>query len=417
MEKEGFFVRNKNLVAASTLVGTIVGAGVLGIPYVVSQVGIIYGFVVILLLGLAFLMLNLFGGEIILRTKGQHQLTGYAEKYLGKNGKRFMMLALMISIYGALTAYLMGVGNTLDSMIPFGSAIFYSIVFFAITFFIIYKGVKATGKAELVLIFLLLLVVALIGVLSFDSISITNFASSNPPKFFSIVKDFFSGQLTHSFSQIYHSFFQNIAIFFLPYGVILFAYMGMPAIPEMQEQLGKNKKQLKKAIIIGSVAPIILYLVFTFIIVGVVGADGFATLEPNQRIATIALSLYTSPILGFFANILAILAMFTSFLTLGIALTQAYQYDYKLSKNFAFALTFIIPLGIVLLNLTSFITVLGVTGALAGGLESTLLILIYWKAKTLGDRKPEYTMPRLTWLGVLLILMFALGVIYQFISF
>ena len=111
-------------------------------------------------------------------------------------------------------------------------------LFFVFTFIIIYRGVKATGRAELILISLLVLVVLLIGFFSFNKIN--------------------TSYLTYL----------NLAKFLVPYGVIVFAYLGLPSIPEMQEQLGREKKKLKKAIIIGSVAPIILYVVFSFIIVG-----------------------------------------------------------------------------------------------------------------------------------------------------
>ena len=57
---------------------------------------------------------------------------------------------------------------------------------------------------------------------------------------------------------------------------------------------------------------------------GVVGVNQFDQLEPNQRIATVALQIYSQPLLGLFANILAVLAMFTSFLTLGVALVEMY---------------------------------------------------------------------------------------------
>jgi amino acid permease len=69
--------------AAATLVGCTIGAGILGIPYVVAQAGFITGAITIILLGALMLMLNLFTGEIALRTEGDHQLPGYAERYLG----------------------------------------------------------------------------------------------------------------------------------------------------------------------------------------------------------------------------------------------------------------------------------------------------------------------------------------------
>lgn len=387
MEKRGFspsfFSKHKLLIAATTLIGTIVGAGILGIPYVIAKAGVLYGFFLILLIGTAFIFLNLFAGEVVLRTKEQHQLTGYAEKYLGKTGKRFMALSMLINIYGALTAYLIGEGNTLHAIFNVGEPIIYTLIFFVITFLIIYRGIKATGVAELILISLLLLVVIIIGAISINKIDVTNFSVFNP------------------------------AFFFLPYGVILFAFMGSPAVPEMQEELGKEKKYLKKAIIIGSVTPIVLYIVFALIIIGLVGLSNFELLEPNQRIATVALSLYTQPLLGIFANVLAVLAMFTSFLTLGTALIEMYHLDYGFPRWVAFLLTFSFPLFAVLLDLTTFIVILGVTGAVAGGLDGILIILMYWKAKLLGDRKPEYTLPTHKLIGTLLIVMFAVGILYQ----
>ena len=171
---------------------------------------------------------------------------------------------------------------------------------------------------------------------------------------------------------------------------------------------------MKRAIVIGSLIPIFLYLIFAFIIVGIVGVGQFDQLEPNQRIATVALQIYSQPLLGLFANILAILAMFTSFLTLGIALVEMYHYDYKLPRGTSLFLTFSLPLAIVLFDLTTFITVLGVTGAVAGGLDGIIVILMYWKSKLLGDRKPEYSLGNLKVLGTLLIIMFIFGITYQF---
>jgi len=92
-----------------------------------------------------------------------------------------------------------------------------------------------------------------------------------------------------------------------------------------------------------------------------------------------------------------------------------YEYDYKLNRKLALSLTFFIPLIVVLFNLTSFLTVLAITGAIAGGLEAVMVMLMYWRAKKLGDRKPEYTMPNFYVLGGIILVMFLIGSIYQFI--
>ena len=378
-EYRGLFGQRKLLIASTTLIGTIVGAGILGIPYVIAKAGLLYGLILIILMGVGFLFLNLFAGEVVLRTKKQSQLTGYAEKYLGSAGKLVMTFTMFFTIYGALTAYLIGEGETIRAMLGFGNPLLYTILFFVAVFFIVNRGIKATGRAELILITLLVLVIIFIGIFSYDKIDVSYFTTFNP------------------------------AFFFIPYGVILFAYMTLPAIPELQEELGKRKDLLKKAIISGSLIPIILYVVFTIVVVGVVGLENFEVLQPNERIATIALSLYSHPVLGIAANILAMLAMFTSFLTLAVALVEIYHYDYGVNRKLALGLTFSIPLVIALLKLSNFITVLAITGAVAGGLEAIMMVLMFWKAKKMGDRKPEYSLGNHYVLGGLLILMFVLG--------
>jgi len=289
-KQTGFFANNKLLIAITTLIGTIVGAGILGIPYAIAKVGFFWGFIIIVTLGLCFILINLFAGEMILRTKKQHQLTGYAQKYLGKWGKIVMTLVMLMSLYGALIAYLIGEGSTLYAIFGFGSPLIYTLIFFAITSYIIFSGIKATGKTELVLISLLIIIVFVIGVFSYRSMDFSRLLTS------------------------------NITNFLLPYGIVLFAYMALPAIPELQEVIGKEKKLLKKAIIWGSVIPIIIYLFFAAVVVGAVGLENFELLDTNQRIATIALSIYSNKILGVFANILAVLAMFTSYRNVRIRL-------------------------------------------------------------------------------------------------
>ncbi len=384
-EYSGFFGRHKLAVASTTLVGTVVGAGILGIPYVVAKTGILYGAILMIILGLGYMLINLFVGEIVLRTKTQHQLPGYVGKYLGKWGKRLMTFSVLVGAYGAITAYLIGEGATLHSIFKFGTPLLYSLIFFIVTFYIICRGVKATGKAELILISLLFLVIILIGVFSFQKIDLEHLA------------------------------YMDLGQIFVPYGVILFAFLGLPCIPEMQEELGKDKKLMKKAIIIGSLTPIVLYVVFSVVIIGIVGLSNFEALGPNEKIATIALGVYSHPIMSVFANLLAVLAMFTSFLTIGIALVEVYCYDYGISRIKSLFLAFSLPLLIVIFKLSSFIVVLGITGAIAGGLDGTLIILTYWRSKILGNRKPEYSVGKHYFLGSLLIILFVSGIIYLFV--
>lgn len=378
-----FFTKHNLWIASATLMGTVVGAGVLGIPYAVAQSGLFIGIIHILIIGFALLVLHLCLGEITLRTNGLHQLSGYIGKYLGKWGKGFMIFSMIFGIYGALVAYIIGEGEIFATVLGFGSPFLYALIFFVIVSLILHYGIKATGRFELIITALLVLVIFIIGALSYDKI--------NP------------------------SYFTGVSLknMLFPYGVILFAFVGTAAIPELKEELAKEKQKLKKAIIIGSIIPIVLYFLFTIIVLGIVGYNNFSLLGPNERIATVALSIFSEKYLAIFANIFAAFAMFTSFIGLGLALKEMYEYDLHIKKILALFLTIIPPLIIALSGLTSFIAVIGFTGAIAGGIDGILIMLAYWKAKKKGDRKPEYSLSISKTLTAMLIIMFALGIIYQ----
>ena len=368
---------NKKLLfweSVAIMVGTVIGAGILGIPYVAAKAGFWTGIVNIILLGLVSMFLYLYLGEITLRTNGLHQLTGYAKIYLGNKGKILMMFAMMFGIYGALIAYTIGVGQTLSAIFS-GYPIVYSIVFFIIASLIIYLGLKQVAKSELYLLPFIISTILVMSILLIKDVNMINFTAFN---------------------------FSNI---FVPYGVILFAFLGATAIPEMNMELKKNKRYLKKAIIVGMIIPIIIYLSFTILIVGVSGSS-------TTEVATIGLGEIVGKHMVIIGNIFAMITMATSFLALGLALKQMYYYDYRLNKNISWVLTCLVPFVVVLTNITTFIKALDIAGVLSGGTTGILIVLMAFKAKKVGKRVPEYKIPINWFVAVFFIALFLLGVGY-----
>jgi len=117
--------KSKQLFTAiSIITGTCIGAGFLGIPYVTAKAGFLITLIYIILFSTILLFVNLYLGEIILRTKKNHQLTGYAEKYLGKKGKYIMLYVIKFTIFAAIIAYTIGVGESI-SLLIFGNIKYY----------------------------------------------------------------------------------------------------------------------------------------------------------------------------------------------------------------------------------------------------------------------------------------------------
>jgi tyrosine-specific transport protein len=370
----------KTLRATALLTGTVIGAGVLGIPYAIAKSGFLTGLLMIVIIGLAMLILNLFFGEVVLRTTGNHQLPGYAEKYLGKWGKHIAMFSLLFGIYGALIAYLIGEGQALSAIFGLNPLIF-SLIFFTLVSIIVFKGLKAISKSE---IYFLAIVLLLVLVISTITISSAKFNLANLVTF-------------------------NIYSILIPFGVILFAFRGLEAVPEMREYLIRDKKKLKKAILLGSLIPLVAYIIFAFATLGVTGLN-------TTEIVTTGLGESFGGGMIILGSLFAIFAMLTSFLTLALAMKEIFMFDYKLSSNKSWALTMFIPLIIFLSGATSFIKVIGITGALAGGTEGILIVLMYWKAKKHGNRIPEFKLGKLHLIGLLIILLFIIGISYQVLN-
>ena len=366
------------LGAISILVGTAVGAGIFGIPYVTAKTGFLVGMLYIFILGFIILLSTLFYGEITLRTKEKHQLPGYAEKYLGIWGKRVCLAAIVLSIYGALIAYTIEVGVFLHAL--FGNVIggtpkIYSLVFFALAATCIYFGLKSIASIEKVMVVFLFIIIALIFIFGISSVDFNNFSEF------------------------------DIEYILLPYGVILFALGAGTAIPDARFLLQGKEKKLFKAIQIGVIVPIVIYALFAFLVVGVTGK---ATTESS----IVGLGNSIGGHIMVIGAIFGILAMTTSFLALGNVLRETFQYDFKVKKFLSWILVISIPLIIFLLNIVSFIEAIGFAGGILGGLEGILIILIFYKAKKLGDRKPEFEINLPKWASYILYCVFFGGIVY-----
>ncbi|MEK6952236.1 MAG: aromatic amino acid transport family protein [Nanoarchaeota archaeon] len=368
-------MKKEVLQAIAILIGSIIGAGVLGLPFVFYQSGMWTGILVLILLGITTLTVNLYVGEIALRTKDVHELTGYCEKYLGKKAKKIMTLAMGVSIIGALVAYLIGVGQALGAIFN-GNPFFYSIIYFIIMSALIFYGIKSVSNSELILGGIMLTLMILILFFSFNYVKVENLYGFDLWKIF------------------------------VPYGVILFALIGTSSIPEMRAVLDKNRKELKKSIFLGSLIPILLYGLFAVIILGV---TGFNTTE----VATIGLGKAIGEHMVLLGNLFAVFSMSTSFLALGLALRWVLQLDYGISGFVSWGVTCITPFLVFLTGIMGFIKAMWFAGAVSGGVEGILLILTFHAAKKKSERKPEYELKYHKILSWVLITMYFIGAVYS----
>ncbi len=371
------------LKAIAILVGTTIGAGIFGIPYVISQIGFLAGLFYILILGGLVLVLNLAYSEIVLRTPGDHQFSGYTNIYLGKKEKFLQILSMLsffISMYGALLAYLVGIGEFCNLLFGGGGAVFWAILFFLFSVIVIRSGLKIISYFGFIFVCFLLFTLVLLFILGVGKIEVANLSTFYP------------------------------ATLLLPYGVILFALSGNSVIPEIEEVLRKNPKKMKRVVIIGSLIPVFVYIIFALLVVGVCGKF---TSEDAMSGLLIFLPIWVSKL----GACVGILTMASSFLIITYVLKETWFRDLKKSLSMSFFLACAPGFLLFLAGARSFISILDFSGAVSGGLSGILILIMWKRAKKLGKRKPAFSIKIPDFLIFLLYIVLCLGIISPFFAF
>ncbi|RME89544.1 MAG: amino acid permease [Candidatus Hydrogenedentota bacterium] len=374
-------MNKKFWTAVSTLSGTVIGAGFLGIPYVVSKSGFYIGLAWMILLSVILMMINLVFGQIVLSSKNVHQIAGYASKYLGRRSKKPVFLAVLVGFYAAFVAYLIGEGESF-SFLFFGNADFrllFGIAFFVLASFLTYGGIKRFKKIEPFVVISVLFVVIALGIIHINNISVSNYS------------------------------YLSLNEFYVPFGVILFAFLGFAAIPEMKRIFGnkeKDKRDMKKAIIIGSFIPLFVYVLFTLVVLGLYGKD-------VAEVATISF--------GPIVTVLGMFAMFSAYLAMNLELQDSFKFDLYFHKKKAWFWTNFIPfilfLVVVIFDLAGFSRVLGIGGAVSGGLVAIVLLAIHErisKDEKLSKLNPEFKIRVPLFIKIILALLFIAGILFEF---
>ena len=118
----------------------------------------------------------------------------------------------------------------------------------------------------------------------------------------------------------------------------------------------------------------------------------------------------------FLGSLFGVLAVSTSYLMLGTALLEIFHLDYGLGRKLSWLLVILPPLALFLGGLRNFIDVISLAGAVGVGLEAFVLIFLYMKAKTHGDRIPEYSLNVPAWFLYLIALIFIGGMGYTLLT-
>ncbi|WP_297507031.1 aromatic amino acid transport family protein [Thermococcus sp.] len=334
--------------ALAILVGTQIGAGVLGLPYAASKVGLIPALgvltgVMLLLLATALIVLRFSAGM------GGAQMSTIAGKTLGKPGGWLMYLSITLMSFGALLAYVAGMGQVLASLLGVSETLG-GLLFWLLASAVIYHGLEASGKTELIMSYVMLVLFIGVTLMLIPHAKLENGLYADLSGILSIT------------------------------GVAIFALGCHTVIPDVYKGLGSYEKT-KRVVVLAFLIPTAVYAIFTASFLLVFGRN-------TPEVATLALQeLYGKPgwLIG---NLIPLLAITTSYIGIGLAQQSNSEEFLRLKRLHAWALTVVPPVLVYMAGVRNFADVLAFAGDTGDLLAFIVLPFLIWTAGKLRAKSP-----------------------------
>ncbi|MBB1139223.1 aromatic amino acid transport family protein [Myroides sp. WP-1] len=377
--------------------GTTIGAGMLAMPIISANVGFLFMSFILFCIWFA-----MFYTSVLLVNVYQYNPTSagfntLTLKYLGKPGAFITGLSMLTLMYALVSAYIAGGGDILRSNLsqlmhlevsPQLSAILFTLFFGGIIAF----GTRAVDFSTKIVFSIKIICLCLV-----------------------------LGLLLPHIEMAYLSYLPQSPLPVLATIPIIFTSFGFSVvIPSLVKYLDGNLRQLKWVFFIGSIIPLVLYLIWELTILGNIESSVFSEiLKNNAGLEGLLVSIKeinSSPFIKVAFTIFAAAAILTSFWGVALSLND-YIKDLakdrpKIKHNLsAFILTFLPPILFALFYPDGFVIALGYASISLVILALIIPMLMLQRAKKLAGVKTnpfQYIIYGFLWILSLLIIVLQL---------
>lgn len=334
-------IKSKLLGSSLIIAGTTIGAGMLALP--LASAGLGFSTALLIMLGLWALMAftALLMVEIHQYSSQDATLHTLAKEILGHKGKWIATFAMLFLFYSLCAAYIAGGGGQFTQRISE------------------FTGMTLSPAVGTLLFTFIVATVVTIGTATVDKVNRLLFAAKILAMI--IVLTFLAPNVTESY-LLSMPIGQGLIIASIPVIFTSFGFHG--SIPAIVNYLDGHTPSLRKAIVIGSAIPLIIYILWQLATLGVVSqADLIQNSGLSGLISTLAINAHQSG-LGSMIGIFADLALLTSFLGVSLGLFEFMgdtlrKQGASINRSVAAFATFTPPLLFALFYPQGFIMALG----------------------------------------------------------
>lgn len=356
-------VRDNHFIGGVLLIaGTTLGVGMLAFPTVTAFGGFFPATILFIAIWLVMLFSSFLFLDANLSIQGQTNMISMAQKRLGIWGKVLSWVIYLLLLYSLTAAYIAGATplftEAIESFIK-GSVPKWLPPFFLPLIFgwFIYSGTRGVDLINR--LFMIGLIVSYV-----------------------LLVFFVPGEV--SAQRLEHVDFPAIG-FAIPVVITAFGYHII--IPSLVTYMQRDRKILRKTILVGSIIPILVYLLWQILVLGAVPLNMLTDAYLAGESATQPLSqILQSPFVKLSAKLFAFFAIVTSFVGVTLSLSDFLTDGFKIKRThagrvLAILLTFIPPLFFVYTYPRGFYLALQYAGAFVAILLVFLPAAMVWKHK------------------------------------
>ncbi len=363
------------------IVGTSIGAGMLGLPIAAAELGFM-GSVMLLFVCWIFMTAGaLLILEVNLWLPQNNNLITMAKATIGPLGQIIAWITYLLLLYSLLCAYIAGGSDLFQNLLKsysinlplWSCATLFTLLFGTI----VYLGIRSVDYVNRGLMSVKAIAYVILVILLMPFISTAKIAAGN------------LAYLTSASA--------------LTVTATSFGYATI--IPSLRVYFAGDVKKLKLAIIIGSTIPFICYIIWDAVIMGVIplnGDHGLAAMlhssnSTSDLVNTVSTTVATGSV-TLFVKLFTSICVLTSFLGVALCLTDFFADGFQLEKKgmgniFIHAVTFLPALIITIFVPNVFMKALSYAGIYTIVLLVLLPTWMAWRGRKMSQMKGEFRLP------------------------
>lgn len=344
-------MKNKQLTvweAACIITGYGVGGGIMALPYLVAQNGVLPALLLLVLAFFASWVLHMMIADIALKCGDGAQIVSAFSRFLFRGKTKTVMtvsffVLMAFVLVTNLTAYIFGAAEVISGFLPLPPLVS-KLLFYAAAASVVIFGLKAVGISEKYAVGAIFVIVAVLAAASL-------------------------GHMENPLPMVQGSFKNKLSFF----AMAMLSFAAFFSVPQAVEGLGGDEKKIRKAVFLGLGNNFILIIVITV-----------CALLSSKEITEVAMTGWSAGIGAWaqvFGGVFTVLAMLTTYWSISLALSGIVEEQLKLEKRLCWLLATLPSMVLALFNIGSFVDFLELAGGAIAIIVAVMVVPAFRNAR------------------------------------